>query len=599
MPFLGHSQHHNCEGLPLSYVKCTTQGLFEQYLNNPNYNSIVFGTPESLIEKAILDQDIDGKTVVIYCERFQYGELNQAFVIEDSQFKITNGGKLIVYAKQFSIAGHEYEISNGSSMYLYALEDYWFDENITIGGLTIDNNIRISNNSRVGLFVRGDLSMLDTNWLIGESAIQDPQDPTAIPNPFDYSVLVIRAKDMVLERTHFYKRSRSAFQFEATEKINVFYGPEIDDPLGYPDLNRTFALQEFLDPRVFGMGYPANSAMIKAEQDFLFKSEDLGAVNTVAKIIGEPTSIENWATLMGFATEKLIGYSVPLEISTVPQTIPYIMESCGNDETLYIPNHTDFVQFNEVAGCDQTTITRMWNEGTRDFCSIQNYCLNVKQKSITEWIPGNNGVGGPCSFPQITICDIARLESYVRDRPQDLCNLQFQCDAIGQNIDQYYPVNNTEFREIACDLAPFDQSVVDRLLPSQTNLCKFRRLALQVYPDIDERIEWPESFNPNNCGSWRSEDHADQVYREEEFTKISLFPNPARRKIQVALGQSIEDPILQLQIIDMQGRILSEQLFVAEGSSRLEIDVSGYSPGMYQVVLRGESTLITEKLLIE
>ena len=80
---------------------------------------------------------------------------------------------------------------------------------------------------------------------------------------------------------------------------------------------------------------------------------------------------------------------------------------------------------------------------------------------------------------------------------------------------------------------------------------------------------------------------------EEEFSEISVYPNPATNILNIKIGNN---DVQTINIIDMTGRVIN----TISVSNEIEtLDVSGYENGVYfyQVIKNGEA-IKTEKFIV-
>ena len=76
---------------------------------------------------------------------------------------------------------------------------------------------------------------------------------------------------------------------------------------------------------------------------------------------------------------------------------------------------------------------------------------------------------------------------------------------------------------------------------------------------------------------------------------MKIFPNPVYDLLQIDAGTS---EIQSVQIVDLLGRLVSEQQFPVPGSSVVQLDTGALQPGIY--VLKGklrDNGLFVQKLV--
>ncbi|MEL6537866.1 MAG: T9SS type A sorting domain-containing protein, partial [Bacteroidota bacterium] len=178
----------------------------------------------------------------------------------------------------------------------------------------------------------------------------------------------------------------------------------------------------------------------------------------------------------------------------------------------------------------------------------------------------------------------------------ELCNLKSYCWQTERSIDNFLPKDNTDNNNVLCLLEPFDQSIVDKLDDSFDNLCKFRRLALINHPNIDNEVTWPEGFDPASCGNALREDIS---YQTEWEPGITLFPNPTQEMLFINFGELVEDPIVDILIVNLNGQEVLNRTVIVEKDYPAELNISTFTKGMYQVVIKGQNTHVVEKFIVK
>ena len=78
----------------------------------------------------------------------------------------------------------------------------------------------------------------------------------------------------------------------------------------------------------------------------------------------------------------------------------------------------------------------------------------------------------------------------------------------------------------------------------------------------------------------------------DNFNKqsIQLFPNPAKSKLKITSGQTID----QLTIIDINGRVLNE---IKLSNSEYNLDVSSLTKGVYFIEIQSGALKSTQKFI--
>ncbi|MBI4945859.1 MAG: T9SS type A sorting domain-containing protein [Bacteroidetes bacterium] len=86
------------------------------------------------------------------------------------------------------------------------------------------------------------------------------------------------------------------------------------------------------------------------------------------------------------------------------------------------------------------------------------------------------------------------------------------------------------------------------------------------------------------------------VFSENEAgQQVSIFPNPAKDKLQIIFPKRFEGT--NLKLMDIEGRILKE--VPASGIKKLTIDISGYEKGAYLIQFNSGSNTVSKKIIIQ
>lgn len=103
------------------------------------------------------------------------------------------------------------------------------------------------------------------------------------------------------------------------------------------------------------------------------------------------------------------------------------------------------------------------------------------------------------------------------------------------------------------------------------------------------------SFMNNRIWQYISELDCQQVNNEEKNYsrhKLNIFPNPASDRITI---QS-ESVIFRLEVINIDGKVIQT---ISPDDVRLEVDISQYVPGMYQVkALYGDGNVLSKRIIV-
>ena len=138
---------------------------------------------------------------------------------------------------------------------------------------------------------------------------------------------------------------------------------------------------------------------------------------------------------------------------------------------------------------------------------------------------------------------------------------------------------------------------------------QYRRNVFRVSDYIDVTDQFQMRFfadDPIFVGSGALVEAAvDDIYLWDSITtnvaeivipQISLFPNPARDQVTMATNLN-PDEIVDIRVLDIQGRVVLTQQHV--NSSRSILDISGLSNGLYEVVLRTNVAKVSKPLVVK
>ena len=77
--------------------------------------------------------------------------------------------------------------------------------------------------------------------------------------------------------------------------------------------------------------------------------------------------------------------------------------------------------------------------------------------------------------------------------------------------------------------------------------------------------------------------------------QFKIFPNPAQNNVFIHADNSSNRQAATIQLLDLQGRILTEMLF---SSNEIAIDLSTYMQGIYLVKVLSSELIFTQTLII-
>jgi len=80
---------------------------------------------------------------------------------------------------------------------------------------------------------------------------------------------------------------------------------------------------------------------------------------------------------------------------------------------------------------------------------------------------------------------------------------------------------------------------------------------------------------------------------------MNIYPNPANDRVAINLDLKI-GANYSLSVTNLLGqRVSAFDLDLEKGSSKLNLDVSKYEPGIYLITVQSNQSAITKKLVIE
>jgi len=89
----------------------------------------------------------------------------------------------------------------------------------------------------------------------------------------------------------------------------------------------------------------------------------------------------------------------------------------------------------------------------------------------------------------------------------------------------------------------------------------------------------------------------DDLLGEENV--VDLYPNPANREVTVKLDLAESFEQMEIQVIDISGRILSSRSLSSTQTQTVELDVSGYANGAYILKLQTEKGIKTSRFVVQ
>ena len=81
-------------------------------------------------------------------------------------------------------------------------------------------------------------------------------------------------------------------------------------------------------------------------------------------------------------------------------------------------------------------------------------------------------------------------------------------------------------------------------------------------------------------------------------SKVNVYPNPASNIINLAFG-NIEDQAVQVEMMDMRGQQISNQLVKVSANSVESIDISSLTKGIYLIKMTTDSEVATRQIVVQ
>jgi hypothetical protein len=79
---------------------------------------------------------------------------------------------------------------------------------------------------------------------------------------------------------------------------------------------------------------------------------------------------------------------------------------------------------------------------------------------------------------------------------------------------------------------------------------------------------------------------------------LKIYPNPASNRVMIEFANpGLEQ--LTIRLININGQIVAEKIVVSLGLAETALDLTGLSPGLYTLIIRGERLNVTRKLIVE
>ena len=78
------------------------------------------------------------------------------------------------------------------------------------------------------------------------------------------------------------------------------------------------------------------------------------------------------------------------------------------------------------------------------------------------------------------------------------------------------------------------------------------------------------------------------------MSSVRVYPNPVQNNILVDLN-GVSETLKSIKVMDLTGRSVKELSGVKNGI--VEIDFSSYASGVYSILLQGEQSTITKRVI--
>lgn len=82
----------------------------------------------------------------------------------------------------------------------------------------------------------------------------------------------------------------------------------------------------------------------------------------------------------------------------------------------------------------------------------------------------------------------------------------------------------------------------------------------------------------------------------KSYSEINVYPNPARDRLNISI--QMDDPVVDLQIVDASGRTISSTMIQGSGLQTESLDVSSLSPGLYLIRVSSDNHQHIEKVFV-
>lgn len=165
-------------------------------------------------------------------------------------------------------------------------------------------------------------------------------------------------------------------------------------------------------------------------------------------------------------------------------------------------------------------------------------------------------------------------------------------------VDLYSPLNTNLSYAYASDYMPFEEN--NEIITGffETNESSHRHTATDLLVNMDPVYVY--NISKAATGALMHFAVASTTLTNEEFNtdyQVSLFPNPAKGKLNINFG-TLKQDTYTFSLIDIQGKEVYNDT-ISNATQIKTIDVSRLSKGIYMGVLESSENRITKKIVIE
>ena len=114
----------------------------------------------------------------------------------------------------------------------------------------------------------------------------------------------------------------------------------------------------------------------------------------------------------------------------------------------------------------------------------------------------------------------------------------------------------------------------------------------------DNRVEMALGNKRGGLGLFKSAPLTDVGIKENSFSNLLIYPNPASNSVTIDVGAMSYDELVnaQITVYDLMGR---KNMQVQLNAQLTTIDLSSLSKGTYLIQVSNGSSVVTKKLLLQ